>query len=60
MSTSKEIATSCPFCGSSDLDFPTDPSSGEIQFGPAYCYSCNAYQDADGDWLRPQDGNGES
>lgn len=42
----------CPFCGSSDLDFPKDLEEGAQPPGPAYCYSCNAYQDADGEWVR--------
>jgi len=43
----------CPFCGSSDLDFPRDLEEGAQPPGPAYCYSCNAYQDADREWVRP-------
>ncbi len=54
MELTKTSGIVCPFCGSSDLDFPTDAVSGEQQHNLAYCYSCYAYQDADGDWVAPQ------
>jgi len=43
----------CPFCGSTDLDFPVELEEGATHPGPAYCFACHAYQDADHEWIRP-------
>lgn len=57
MSIANSAGIICPFCGSSDIDLPTDPEAdiaqGERQRGPAYCYGCNAYEDENREWIRP-------
>ncbi len=53
MSIANSAGIVCPFCGSSDIDLPTDPEADMQQRGPAYCYGCNAYEDENREWVRP-------